>query len=82
MCGDRIFLFGFSRGAYTARSLGGFIGRCGLLDLSTLTDKEAWERIANVYGGRAIASRIPKASGPPPIASSPARWRTGRWTST
>ena len=49
VCGDRIFLFGFSRGAYTARSLGGFIGRCGLLDLSTLTDKEAWERIANVY---------------------------------
>lgn len=29
--GDEIFLFGFSRGAYTARSLGGFIGKCGLL---------------------------------------------------
>jgi uncharacterized protein (DUF2235 family) len=29
--GDEIYLFGFSRGAYTARSLGGLIGRCGLL---------------------------------------------------
>jgi uncharacterized protein (DUF2235 family) len=28
---DEIYVFGFSRGAYTARSLVGFIGRCGLL---------------------------------------------------
>lgn len=28
---DRIFIFGFSRGAYTARSLAGFISKCGLL---------------------------------------------------
>jgi hypothetical protein len=28
---DRIFLFGFSRGAFTARSLAGFISKCGLL---------------------------------------------------
>jgi uncharacterized protein (DUF2235 family) len=28
--GDRIFLFGFSRGAYTARSIGGMLGRIGL----------------------------------------------------
>ncbi len=28
--GDQIFLFGFSRGAYTARSLGGMIALCGL----------------------------------------------------
>lgn len=27
---DRIFLFGFSRGAYTARSVAGLIGLCGL----------------------------------------------------
>ena len=30
--GDRIFLFGFSRGAYTARSLAGLIGLCGIPD--------------------------------------------------
>src|SRR6266436_1272058 len=29
--GDDIFIFGFSRGAYTARSLAGFVAKCGLL---------------------------------------------------
>ena len=29
--GDELYLFGFSRGAYTARSLGGMICKCGLL---------------------------------------------------
>jgi uncharacterized protein (DUF2235 family) len=29
--GDRLFLFGFSRGAYTARSLAGLIRNCGIL---------------------------------------------------
>jgi uncharacterized protein (DUF2235 family) len=29
--GDEIFIFGFSRGSYTARSLAGFIAKCGLL---------------------------------------------------
>ncbi len=28
---DKVFVFGFSRGAYTARSLGGMITKCGLL---------------------------------------------------
>jgi uncharacterized protein (DUF2235 family) len=28
---DDIFMFGFSRGAYTARSLSGFVSKCGLL---------------------------------------------------
>ena len=30
--GDRIYIFGFSRGAYTARALAAFIYRCGLLE--------------------------------------------------
>src|SRR3954471_3120072 len=29
--GDEIYLFGFSRGAYTARSVAGFIRNCGIL---------------------------------------------------
>lgn len=29
--GDEIFIFGFSRGAYTARSLSGLIAKCGVL---------------------------------------------------
>jgi uncharacterized protein (DUF2235 family) len=30
--GDEIFIFGFSRGAYTARSLSGFVSKCGILE--------------------------------------------------
>ncbi len=30
--GDEVFLFGFSRGAYTARSLAGLIRNCGILE--------------------------------------------------
>ena len=33
---DKIFLFGFSRGAFTVRSLAGLIGRCGLIDRTIL----------------------------------------------
>ncbi|HEY7517179.1 MAG TPA: DUF2235 domain-containing protein [Methylomirabilota bacterium] len=44
--GDELFLFGFSRGAYTARSLAGFIRNSGLLKREYLTDArvdEAYE---------------------------------------
>lgn len=43
--GDEIFLLGFSRGAYTARSLVGFIRKCGLLRAETLEARieEAYE---------------------------------------
>jgi len=34
--GDEIFLFGFSRGAYTARSLGGLIRKCGIIKINDL----------------------------------------------
>lgn len=47
--GTDIFLFGFSRGAYTVRSLGGFVRRCGLLDLAGLTDREVWHRIGEAF---------------------------------
>jgi uncharacterized protein (DUF2235 family) len=30
--GDKIYIFGFSRGAYTARALAGMIQRVGLLN--------------------------------------------------
>lgn len=43
--GDDIFLFGFSRGAFTARSLAGMIVRCGLLRPgSPLSVEELYER--------------------------------------
>jgi len=37
--GDRIYLFGFSRGAYAVRSLAGIIGRAGLLKPSHATER-------------------------------------------
>src|SRR5262245_28830838 len=39
--GDRIFLFGFSRGAFTVRTLAGFIGACGILDVARLPTRDA-----------------------------------------
>lgn len=40
---DEIFLFGFSRGAYTARSLAGLINACGILKRQKLGDiPDAW----------------------------------------
>jgi uncharacterized protein (DUF2235 family) len=48
---DHIFLFGFSRGAYTVRSLGGMISCCGLLDLSDpdLAPRDLWERVNRAF---------------------------------
>jgi uncharacterized protein (DUF2235 family) len=45
--GDEIFVLGFSRGAYSARSLAGMISRCGLLrpDATTSVD-EIYQRYA------------------------------------
>lgn len=62
--GDQIFLFGFSRGAYTVRSLAGLIGKCGLIKCTkgknkSLEEKEVWRRVDAAYdrgyrkGGRA-----------------------------
>jgi uncharacterized protein (DUF2235 family) len=42
--GDEVFLFGFSRGAYTVRSLAGLIRNCGILR------KAHAERIREAYG--------------------------------
>ena len=55
--GDQIYLFGFSRGAYTARSLGGMLSRCGIIDLrgakdpfaATIPPAEAWRRVEIAY---------------------------------
>lgn len=42
--GDEIYIFGFSRGAYTARSLGGFISICSLLKNGAMDRlPEAWQ---------------------------------------
>lgn len=46
--GDKIYLFGFSRGAFTVRSLAGMIGLCGLLNLH-LSDGSHEELVKRAY---------------------------------
>lgn len=42
---DEVFVFGFSRGAYTARSLSGFVSRCGLITLGApVSVKQLYDR--------------------------------------
>jgi uncharacterized protein (DUF2235 family) len=41
---DRIFLVGFSRGAFTARSLGGMIAKCGLLPAEEMDAEAVFRR--------------------------------------
>jgi uncharacterized protein (DUF2235 family) len=61
--GDQIFLFGFSRGSFTGRSLGGMISHCGLLDLTNLSEKDAWERVNAAYdNGYRNKAKYPKQS--------------------
>jgi len=39
--GDRIYLFGFSRGAFTVRTVAGLIAKCGVLDRDKLPTTDA-----------------------------------------
>jgi uncharacterized protein (DUF2235 family) len=48
--GDRIFLTGFSRGAYTARILGGLIAVAGIPDLANLPRKTRASVVSRIYG--------------------------------
>lgn len=55
--GDRVFVFGFSRGAYIARSLIGFIERCGLLlPGGPISVEEAFERYRGTSDSAEVAS--------------------------
>jgi len=59
--GDQIFLFGFSRGAYTARSVGGMIATCGLPSQSHLSDQlvdAAFEAYRDVQERAALLAEI------------------------
>jgi uncharacterized protein (DUF2235 family) len=60
--GDRIFLFGFSRGAYTARSLAGLIHNCGVLRADCIDQVDAafafYRDRTNQTHPRTIASHI------------------------
>jgi T6SS, Phospholipase effector Tle1-like, catalytic domain len=47
--GDRISVFGFSRGAYTARSLAGMVGGVGIVDRGGLADDELDATVQRAY---------------------------------
>jgi uncharacterized protein (DUF2235 family) len=64
--GDRLFLFGFSRGAYTARSLAGLMRNCGL------PAPETMKRIPEAM--RMYRDRLPSSH---PDAPGPLRFRAG-----
>jgi uncharacterized protein (DUF2235 family) len=55
--GDYIFVFGFSRGAYTVRSLAGFVGRCGVPKPDQTIDGTAVNLRNDVKARDAIAAK-------------------------
>ena len=67
--GDHIYLFGFSRGAFTVRTLAGFISRCGLLDARKFkTEAELKKGVKQAYRAYRCCYRIRLAEmllGPP-----------------
>ena len=62
--GDKVFLFGFSRGAYTARSLAGLIGLCGIPNKSASELKLdiLVQKAIDIYRVRNAAVRKTKAT--------------------
>ncbi|MEX0286811.1 MAG: DUF2235 domain-containing protein [Paracoccaceae bacterium] len=63
--GDNIFLFGFSRGAYTVRSLAGLMASQGLLDFSepTLTERDKWAEVKKALRRYQTGKRQVSANG-------------------
>ncbi len=47
--GDRIYLFGFSRGAFTVRTLAGFVDHAGILDPESLSASELEAAVGDLY---------------------------------
>ncbi len=56
--GDEIFVFGFSRGAYTARSLVGMVRKCGVL---TAPDENEVAAAYELYRDKEVAPKDEKA---------------------
>lgn len=47
--GANLYLFGFSRGAFTARTLAGFINKCGIVDPAGLTSGQLSQVVSDEY---------------------------------
>jgi uncharacterized protein (DUF2235 family) len=65
--GDQVFLFGFSRGAYTARCLGGMVATCGL-PTGSFTDSTVTQAFA-AYRDRANRPALLAALAPSSLAN-------------
>jgi uncharacterized protein (DUF2235 family) len=70
--GDEIFIFGFSRGAYTARSLSGLICKCGVLKLGAPLSIEQLYARYRLYDATTIRTLI--ADGLPKNPSIEEQW--------
>ncbi|WP_445220493.1 DUF2235 domain-containing protein [Bradyrhizobium sp. Pa8] len=70
--GDEIFIFGFSRGAYTARSLSGLICKCGVLKLGAPLSIEQLYARYRLYSATTIRTLI--ADGLPKNPSIEEQW--------
>ena len=71
--GDDIYLFGFSRGAFTVRTLAGFIGTCGIVDASrtgsALDLRRVVRRAYRIYRKRYVTPLQSLFYGPPDPAA-------------
>jgi T6SS, Phospholipase effector Tle1-like, catalytic domain len=57
---DELFIFGFSRGAYTAPSLSGFIEKCGIISIGApFSVKQLYDR----YRRASAAANGPRVAG-------------------
>jgi len=69
--GDRVFLFGFSRGAFTVRVLAGLLYRCGLAPAATedpgATFERAWELFVPIHQDQAETARFRNAQRSCPV---------------
>ncbi|WP_430010435.1 DUF2235 domain-containing protein [Methylophaga lonarensis] len=52
-----VFIFGFSRGAYTARSLAGLINKCGLLEISR---PDLLQQAEQLYRNKSLGASSPE----------------------
>ena len=69
---DEIFIFGFSRGAFAARSLSGLISRCGLLKLGApLSIGQLYDRYRQGNAARTIHELLEPGAAP---SSNEERW--------
>ena len=60
--GDKVYLFGFSRGAFTVRSLAGMVCRCGLLEREwflNLSPQDRYRAVAQVLLAYRSAQVVP-----------------------